>query len=807
MTPEELIRQLMATFLDELEEHVQALNRDLLALEQVSDAERPGLLTTLFRTVHSLKGAARAVNITPIETLCHQLESFLADVRQTGASLPPRVLQLFFEAADAFRDAGNQLRAGVQLDEAPLSALLRELEAAVIAGAALPPAALPEAPPPALPPAPIPAAVGSAGPGQEPREVHAGRGAPRPPSASAEGAAPAETPRPASPVLWIEDGAGSASRDLERSPEVSPAPSPPARVTAAATLERAPGDQGPAPAPPSRRARPMEGASVRVPAEKLDSLLLSLGELSLATRGFDALQSAIDELETEVAGWMRLGAGDGRQPRASDGLARLARSLEQLSTSCSTRQRLLDQSVRAVEDDVHRLRLLPFAHATQGFDRAVRDIARDSNKDVELSVEADVELDRSILEALRNPLLHLVRNAVEHGVEPIPVRVAAGKSARARIGVSAALRGTQVEVTVADDGRGVDVEAVRAQARRRGLVVPEDEHELFQLLFLPGFSTARIVTELSGRGVGLDVVKSQVESLHGGLQLFSVAGRGARFVITVPLTLTTIRVLMVGVAGHVVAIPTTTVRGLIRVSADDLRRFQGRETLVFAGETVPVTSLAVTLGVRAQEPPIDVRMPAVVVAPEGAPVALLVDELVAEHDITVKNLGRRVRRARHVSGATILPNGRIAFVLHMPEVARTALRQGEVVTRGRGGEQKKRILVAEDSLTTRTLEKTILEGAGYQVRTAADGAEAWHILNEEGADLVLSDVEMPRMDGFTLATNIRSSRRFRELPVILLTGLANEQDRKHGIEVGADAYLVKTVFDHTMLLDVIKQLI
>ena len=600
------------------------------------------------------------------------------------------------------------------------------------------------------------------------------------------------------------------------------------------------------PVPPPASERPAGGAAfVRVPAEKLDALLAHSGELLVARRRVEARSEELAALREFVGRWRAewravekplrsLTGGDagggpaarGAAPplsrraaeafrHAGDNLGRLDRDLDRLATALAADDRQLDRAAALLDEEVRRVRMLPFAEACQGLERAARDVAHACGKQVEVVVEGgDVELDRSILEGLKDPLLHLVRNAVDHGLEPPDGRAEAGKPACGRVTVSAALRGAQVEVVVADDGRGIDLEALRAQARRRGLAEPADGGDLFRLIFLPGFSTAPTVTNISGRGVGLDVVKARLEDLHGAIDLTSEPGLGTRFTLAVPLTLTTLRALLVAAGGQVFAFATTNVVKLVRVGPGDFRPVQGREVLTLGGAPLPVASLAETLGLPEREPAeADARRPGLVVAAGERRMAFLVDELLAEQEVVVKGLGARIRRVRHASGATILPTGRVALVLNAAHLVRSALGRAPAVARAgvaagpeaRGA--RRRLLVVDDSVTTRTLEKSMLEAAGYEVATAVDGEAAWQLLQEQGVDLLISDVDMPRMDGFALTEAVRRSARLSGLPVILLTSLASERDRARGVEVGADAYIVKGAFDQKDLIETIEQLL
>ena len=476
--------------------------------------------------------------------------------------------------------------------------------------------------------------------------------------------------------------------------------------------------------------------------------------------------------------------------------------------------RQLDQVADLLDDAVRRLRMLPFVEACQGLDRLVRDLARASGKEVVLLVEGgQVELDRSILEGLRDPLYHLVCNAVDHGIETPDQRQAAGKLAQGRITLAAALRGTQVEVVVADDGRGLDLEAVRQQVRQQGLGEPPDERDLASCIFLPGFSTASLITSVSGRGVGLDVVKSRVELLHGTIDLSFTPGQGTRFALAVPLTLTTLRALLVEAGEQTFAWASTNVQRLVRIGPDDIRMVGGREMLVDGKSLLPMASLAETLGLpAATAASADGKRPGLIVAAAERRMAFVVDELIAEQEIVVKGLGDRLRRIRNFSGATILPSGRIALVLSAAALIRAAMSQNTGPTPAPMQAMtcslaKRRLLVVDDSVTTRSLEKNILQAAGYEVVTAADGEAGWKLLQEQDVDLVITDIEMPRMDGFELTEAIRRSKRFHELPVILISARSSDRDKARGIEVGADAYIVKSTFDQKELLEALGQLL
>lgn len=743
MDPEKLTQRLMVTFLAELQEHVRVLNRDLLALEaETVPGARAELITVLFRTAHSLKGAARSVNVAVVETACHELESLLAAARDGVEPIGPGLFPILFAAADALDDAGRRLSSSEALEGGPLARLIPRLRAS----------------------AHPPARTAARSPGPAPDAVRAPRG---------EGLEPRATLVPTAPD---------------------------------------------------------EDRTVRIAAGKLDELLSRSGELLVARRRAEAIHDDLATLQELVRGWSaewesalarlreapRTEEASALLEAGRQNLRRLSRELAQLDGRLTTERHALEQTAAPLDAAVRSLRMLPFARACEGLERTVRDLAAAGKKDAGLVLEGiDVELDHAILEGLASPLLHLVRNAVAHGLETPTARRAAGKPERGRITVSAALRGGGVEVAVEDDGRGVDLDAIREQARRRKLTVPDDPHELAKLIFTPGFTTAGMVTSVSGRGVGLDVVRARAEALHGSVAFSSEPGRGCRFVLTLPLTLTTLRVLFVAAGGQVYGLPAASVARLVRVSPEEIGAVGANEVLKLGGSPIPVASLAGLLGGRPSPPrPSGWKTPVVVLSSGLQTTAVAVDELLFEREVVIMSLGPRLSGARSAAGGTILPTGRVALVLNvgnLVEAARTRV-SGSAGLRpalpaSTTPEPRKRLLIAEDSVTTRTLVKSILESSGFEVLEAADGLDGWHLLQDHDVDLVVSDVDMPRMDGFSLTTAIRDSKRFRDLPIVLVTALHTETDRERGLAAGADAYLVKSAFDQGILLDTIRQLL
>lgn len=717
--------RLLGTFLEELDERLADLERNLLALERPqAPADRARHVAEMFRAVHSLKGAAHAVGVAPLETLCHALESRLAAVRETGGDLGPELIQLLLSATDAMADAGRRLRAGGTLDAGRIAALL--------AG-----------------------------------------GPPAPPGASSR-----------------------------------PAPTPPS--------------EGEAPAIGGER-----DPSVRLEAGALDAILARWAEAAVERRRLGGGLAALADLRDFVADWraewrgqralLRRTGTDGATiaKRLDDRLGAVATLVADRTTAATEAARALDRVSGALDDQLRVARMQPFAEACAGLERVVRDLALAQGKDARLEVVGGgVALDRAVVARLRDPLRHLVRNAIDHGIEPAAARAAAGKPAAGTVRLSASVEGDRVLVAVSDDGAGFDDEAIRSRAAERGLPAPRDRDELTRIVVAPGFSTRRTATAVSGRGVGLDVVRTAVEAVHGTVEISWEPGRGSRCALRVPLSLATTHVVLVRASGATFALPASDVRRTRRVARGDIRRLEGRAVLVREGERpVPLVSLASLLGLPAAGAAEREVVQVVTVAAPAGEAAFAVDEALATSEVVVTGLGHRLRDLVFVSGATVLESGEIALLLRSPALVRAALgapgqaHPDALTERAAPTAARRRVLVVDDSATTRSLVRSILEGAGYDVAVAVDGAEAWAKLQERLPDLIVSDVDMPRLDGFALCEAVRRSPRTRDLPVVLVTALGSDRDRARGMETGADAYVVKAEFDQGTLLETLARLL
>ena len=765
-------QRLRATFTVEAEEHVRGMATGLLALERDPEANSNAeQLEAIFRAAHSLKGAARAVNAAGIEAICQSLEGVFAAWKRREITVTPEAFDTLQRAIDLVGKLAVAVDGNVAGDGGVgTSIMTRNLDLIIS-----------DKP------------VSKLQPDQSTLRSHGE-------SKSTEAPTPAQ---------------GGYSEVQE----------PPALLD-----------------------------TVRVSTAKLDRLLLRTEEL--LTLKQIAAQRVADVRQCEVlcaqwsAEWTKTQANV-RKSRSAAGLSAFAR--EQISTvdpqdlgviefldwnigfskTLSEKLRLLGKAVAQdkhvvdgllndLVNDSKTLVMLPFSALSDFFPLVVRDLARDQGKEADLIVRGgEVEMDKRILEEMKDPLNHLLRNSLDHGVEKPEVRKQLGKPARATITIAVGrVNGNKIEIRVSDDGAGIRAEQVKEAAFKRGIITREDltkldDKQAVELIFQSEVSTSPILTEISGRGLGLAIVREKTERLGGRVTVDSDPDGGATFRLLLPVSLATFRGVLVRAADQPFVIPTANVQRVARIKRSNVKTVENRETIDLGGRAVSLARLERVLNLpRRSKPAQPSDFLSIIVTGSGdEQVAFAVDEVVREEEVLVKSLARPLSRVRNVSGATIVESGKLVPVLNVTDlmisVRTTDLtpasseedisNSGEIITR-------KRILVAEDSITSRMLLKNILESAGHEVKTAVDGMAALAELKANEFDLVVSDIEMPRMNGFDLISKIRSDRRLADIPVILVTALASREDRERGIDVGASAYIVKSSFDQSNLLETVRRL-
>ncbi|WP_448207194.1 hybrid sensor histidine kinase/response regulator [Azospirillum sp. sgz302134] len=743
--------RLLAAFDLEHKDHLAAI-REALRLAEHDPGYSPDL-AEIHRRAHSLKGAARAVDLPEVERLSHRLEAVFLAVQRGTVALDAPARAVVRHALDAIEDVvAWATRGGNAVETAEVLADLARLG-------------------------------GEAG-GPEPVQRRAA-GEERTPAAPP--AAPVAVPAP-----------------------TAPAPTAPAPVT------------------PASRALSESGPSlVRIRAAGLDRLFTTTAGLLPEIENQSALAEQLHELRSE---WRALErswhAVRPRLTRADDAAARLSsfeRRFRALGASLDAAYRAHDRHLWSLRrwsgdlrEQVRQLRLLPAETQFSGLGRMIREMSRTQGKEVEADIQGlETQADRVVLQRLKDPVLHLARNAVTHGIETPRERVAAGKPAAGTVRFEVAVVGNRLLLRVEDDGRGPNLAAIARRAVERGLLSAEEAaaappDRLLTLIFEPGFSTADTTTELAGRGMGLAIVRQEVTRLQGTVTLAAREGGGTVSTVEVPLSLLSQRLVFVSVQGDILALPSGDVARLMRVPADALHTDLTAPTLRLDGEDVPVAPLSGLLDYDGPGlAPETATLALVVLRGAGRRLALVVDELLSTRDAVVAAAEEVGIDPARFLGTVLLDDGSPALVLNPAGLTPQAGNALPPLTRVEATPRRRpHILVVDDSITTRTLEKSILEAHGYRVTLCVDGREAVESLAAlEDVDLIISDVEMPRMDGFALLQAVKGNPLTADLPVILVTSRASDEDRERGLDLGADAYIVKTRFDQNELLAGIRRLL
>ncbi|MDP9084813.1 MAG: Hpt domain-containing protein [Pseudomonadota bacterium] len=786
--------------LEASEVSLTAWNRDRKDKERVAELQRQ---------LHTLKGGARMAGIAAMGDLSHELETLVIQIdggSVLGDDYAHAVMQASLDELARMRDlVSNGI---LPARAAALMSQIRDLNSSSRA-------------------AEEPAATAPAGP------------------AATAAVSPAPTyvpPARPSPV------AADPMLLLETSQESEP---PSISEDSAAGLE-----VSSAPVLPGRESAPAERVEMaRVDADLLDTMLNNAGEVSIFRARLDQQVNSIDfnlaelartvtrlkeqlrglEIETEA---QVLNRHQDLEPRRNDfdpleldrysSLQQYSRALAEtsgdvasiqglLETLTREAQNLLTQQSRVItelQNSLMRTRMVPFQRHVQRLTRLVRQSANDAGKHAELVVQgAAAELDRQMLERMVPPLEHMLRNAVVHGIETSERRAALGKPDIGRISVSLERDGAEIVIVVADDGAGINVKLIREKAIALALIDPQaklTDEEAVQLVLEPGFSTAGHVTQAAGRGVGMDVVATEVKKLGGGLFIDSTAGKGSRFTIRLRFTLAISQALIVRVADETYALPLATVEGVVRLPRKIVARHLGKDAPLFeyGGQKYRFLQLGSFVGVGATRlPEADVSISVVLIRAGEHSTALVTDELVGSREIVVKSLGPQISAIRGIAGATILGDGRVVIILDMGSLVRSEWRARPPETALLDQRDRRTFaLVVDDSITVRRVTQRLLERNGMRVLTAKDGVDAVSLLQENLPDIILLDIEMPRMDGYEVAAHVRNDPRLKDIPIVMITSRVSEKHRARAIELGVDDYLGKP-YQESQLLDAIEPLV
>lgn len=578
-------------------------------------------------------------------------------------------------------------------------------------------------------------------------------------------------------------------------------------------------------APAAPVGAPVRAESIRVSLAKLDRMVNLADELTISRNATEAAVSDIAALAGEAKALLRdLGTfgespGSGSRQAAcaivSGRISRLKDGLEGLSNRFGAATTHSENVIDALQHDVRRIRMVPVSALFDSAPRLVRDLTADKVKKARLMISgADTELDKRVLELMADPLMHLLRNAVDHGLELPEARLKAGKPEAGTIELSAEHRGSFAVIAIKDDGRGLDPRQLAAKALEKGLIAPQEAEKLtpeqaYALIFLPGFSTKGAVTSISGRGVGMDVVKSNVENLKGRIEIENFPDRGLVFRIFLPLSVSIAQAVTVEAAGLTFCLQADAIIEIVRAAEAEVLSEDGKACIRHRGATVPLVRLSDLLGLKNNIPDPGLLTIVLLKGLEGT-IGFTVDRALKEQTVVVKEICAPFGGLPHAAGGTILADGSVSVVLDSAALIQAAVRTGGTWTHRAPapevGREKKTVLVADDSLTTRELLRGLIESAGYAVELARSGTEAWDLLCRRRFDLVVSDISMPGLDGYELTAKVRADSRFSGLPLILLTALSREEERLRGLRAGASAYITKGAFDQNNLLERIREL-
>ena len=810
-------------------------------------------ITELKRVLHTLKGGARMAGIRAMGDLSHEMESFLGSLEAGAVASDSAAIEVLQASLDELHRMRETAMAGQHI--VPARGLIERVRAvAAVSSAGAATAEPVEVRPIEIPEPPALEAGAEAVPEPVLEATEPVTGVPEPvfeaPEPVSEVLEPVAEPLAPVDVPYVEAEFEEAAAAIAAAPPAgTEAPSWPQETfeAAAATPFVLPGRE---PVAPSERHE-----LARVSAELLDELLNSAGEVSIFRARVEQQMTSTEfnlaelgrtvtrlreqlrklELETEAQILFRhQGDAQGREdfdPLELDRystIQQLSRalaesvsdvaSIESLLESVNREgQNLLQQQGRVVaelQNGLMRTRMVPFQRHGQRLTRLTRQAAQEAGKKVELVIEGgEGEIDRQVLERMLPPFEHMLRNAVVHGIELPEDRLVRGKAETGRIAVRLQREGAEVVITVEDDGAGLDIAAIRAKARHMGLLRPEQEltdEESLQLVLEPGFSTADRLTQQAGRGIGMDVVATEVKRLGGGLYIESTPGHGARFTIRLPFTLAITQALVVRVHDEFYALPVATVEGVARLPSSDLRRHLEEEhpTFEYGGHVYRFQHLGAFLGSGPSIlPETETALPVILVRAGEHSTALVTDELIGSREIVVKSVGPQVASVRGISGATILGDGRIVIILDMGALVRSEWRSRAADASVRPTRDERIfVMVVDDSITVRRVTQRLLERNGMRVLTAKDGVDAMALLQEHTPDVILLDIEMPRMDGYEVASHVRNDPRLADIPLIMITSRVGDKHRARAIELGVDDYLGKP-YQESQLLDAIEPLV
>lgn len=754
----------------EMEEHARTLEKGILTLEKTQDAET---VKPLMRAAHSIKGASKIVGLEAFVKLAHAMEDLLTKIQKGETNIDSDGVDALFHANDIFMDSKD-------LNISDMENFVAEKDVEIEKHIDII------------------------------RNILEGKTLPQKKSEPA----PDTEPKPESSI-------GKKS-EFAAEPEPTPAKKeekPPKPEESSSPLQELQEDE--------------DGKLIRVRRKNLNKLLWLAGEAMVQSRfterslkelfAFKESIKRINALKDAVFSHMDVGQ---IHSELSELFMESDRMLEELSTKISLAIDKHESFSRRHENTLEELlnealatKMKPFSDAIHGFPRMMRDLEKKLNKKFDFEIVGEnTPIDREILEKLEAPLTHLLRNAADHGIETPEERERAGKTPRGKIVLEARHRNGALNVIVRDDGGGVDVEKLREKIVRKNFA-PEDmakqysKSEIIDFLFLPGFSTAGEVTDVSGRGVGLDVALTMLQEVGGSKIVETAPGEGTEFLFELPLTLSQIKALLVEIAGDVYAVPLSRIDFVLNANSEDVETIEDKQYIYYRNKRVSVFDSYQLFEINREKPPAD-KYPIIIISDLQDRFGVAVDSLIGKSEIVVRALNKKLGKIPNISSVAALEDGRIAMTIDADDVVKSVkslISFGKLAKIGgktkKSKKSKKRVLVVDDSLTVRETERKLLESRGYEVALAVDGVDGWNVVHRGEFDLVVSDVDMPRMNGFDLVRRIKTNPKLKDIPVVIVSYKDREEDKRKGLNAGANYYLAKSSFQDDALLDAVEDLI
>jgi len=803
---QEFLKRILETFRAEATENLNAMAIHLIELEKNPSKERQDELSEIiYRVAHSLKGASRSVNLTEIEGVCHAFEDVMSAIQEEEISYNPQVFDALHKTIDIITELleYNDDNVGHEMDMkiSDHVELLSMIEAGI-----------------------------------EVENTNKSRIEKNKEKSQSEIDKKEKS---------LKDSTAAAAKEEEEEEEEEQ------KITTLEIAKKEKEENTKKSKPKTESETKIKKATsdtIRISTRKLDNVLSQAEEmLSLKLR---AIQRSKDIKNTlgKFSAWHKESVAilqsanalkkvlpeeemtnnaKSTQPKVSQisqyfewtnsFIKDLEKELKSLSDFSTQEIYNINLKIENLLNDVKELVAVPFSTMSDIFPKMARDISKDLGKEVDFTIEGDeIKIDRRILEKIKTPLIHILRNSIDYGIEPPEVRLKKGKTSKGKVSLKIKREdNSKIGVYISDDGGGIDIEKLkRIYISKHELSDSEIKNltkkEIINQIFQSGVSTSEIVTDLSGRGLGLAITWQDIQQIGGSIDVETEKDSFTTFKILLPQSIVTFRGIIINQSDHTFIFPTTHVEKVMRIKKSDIKTIDGKATFLLENEVVPLVKLNEILQLKEKENKADF-IHVTIFENNSKKIAFVIDKVLNEQEVLVKGFSRQIKQLKFFSGASILGSGKVVPILNISDLIKASANlsssQKSITDSAASTEQTKSILVVDDSITSRTLLKNILDSAGYQVTTAIDGIEGYTKLKEGSYSIVISDVEMPRLDGFELTSKIRADREFEDMPVVLVTSLSKKEDREKGIDVGANAYIVKSSFDQTNLIEILERLI